>query len=142
MRKRIDLQNEEYYTDLIFGVKEYTKIRQIENNLSTNILTLDYLNRAVKVIPPNEILDAIELNNKKIEFVLEKNSKPSRSGYTRPIWIKDSNRFIDDINKICSDFENKLICSEVMQSLNNHLNFIFERFLHSDYYDEKVEVNY
>jgi len=119
---------------------EAERIKKIEDQLSTKIVKVDYLKNSANIIFPDDVIDAIELNNRRIEWIEEKNKKPSRRG-TRPVYIKDVNRLIDDVNDISSNYVYDIMNVATTHALSQKLQYIFDMFLTSDKYDEKVEVN-
>ena len=119
---------------------EAERIKKIEAQLSTKIVKVDYLKNSANIIFPDDVIDAIELNNRRIEWIEEKNKKPSRRG-TRPVYIKDVNRLIDDVNNISSNYVYDMMNVATTHALSQKLQYIFDMFLTSDKYDEKVEVN-
>jgi hypothetical protein len=129
--------------DIERGIKfqsEAQRITKIEKQLSTKIVKVDYLKNSANIIFPENIIDAIELNNRRIEWIEDKNKKPSRRG-TRPVYIKDVNRFIDDVNNISSNYVYDMMDVATTHALSQKLQYIFDMFLCSDKYDEIVEVN-
>ena len=119
---------------------EAQRITRIEEQLSTNIVKVDYLKNSANIIFPENIIDAIELNNRRIEWIEEKNKKSPRRG-TRPVYIKDVNRFIDDVNNISSNYVYDMMNVATTHALSQKLQYLFDMFLCSDKYDEIVEVN-
>ena len=119
---------------------EAQRIKMIEEQLSTKIVKVDYLKNLANIIFPENIIDAIELNNRRIEWIEDKNKKPSRRG-TRPVYIKDVNRFIDDVNNISSYYVYDMMNVDTTHALSHELQYLFDMFLCSDKYDEMVEVN-
>ena len=119
---------------------EAQRITRIEEQLSTKIVKVDYLKNSANIIFPENIIDAIELNNRRIEWIEEKNKKPSRRG-TRPVYIKDVNRFIDDVNNISSNYVYDVMNVATTHALSQKLQYLFDMFLCSNKYDEMVEVN-
>jgi hypothetical protein len=119
---------------------EAQRITRIEEQLSTKIVKVDYLKNSANIIFPENIIDAIELNNRRIEWIEEKNKKPSKRG-TRPGYIKDVNRFIDDVNNISSNYVYDMMDVATTHALSQKLQYLFDMFLCSDKYDEIVEVN-
>ena len=119
---------------------EAQRITRIEEQLSTKIVNVDYLKNSANIIFPENIIDAIELNNRRIEWIEEKNKKSSRRG-TRPVYIKDVNRFIDDVNNISSNYVYDMMDVATTYVLSQKLQYIFDMFLCSNKYDEMVEVN-
>ena len=119
---------------------EAQRITKIEKQLSTKIVKVDYLKNSANIIFPKNIIDAIELNNRRIEWIEDKNKKPSRRG-TKPVCIKDVNRFIDDVNNISSNYVYDMMNAATTHALSQKLQYIFDMFLCSDKYDEMVEVN-
>ena len=119
---------------------EAQRITKIEKQLSTKIVKVDYLKNSANIIFPENIIDAIELNNHRIEWIEDKNKKPSRRG-TKPVCIKDVNRFIDDVNNISSNYVYDMMNSATTHALSQKLQYIFDMFLCSDKYNEMVEVN-
>ena len=119
---------------------EAQRIARLEKKLSTKIVKVDYLKNSATIIFPENIIDAIELNNRRIEWIEEKNKKPSRRG-TRPVYIKDVNRFIDDVNNISSNYVYDTMNVATTHALSQKLQYLFDMFLCSDKYDERIEVN-
>ena len=119
---------------------EAQRITRIEEQLSTKIVNVDYLNNSANIIFPKNIIDAIELNNRRIEWIEDKNKKPSRRG-TRPVYIKDVNRFIDDVNNISSNYVYDMMNVATTHALSQKLQYLFDMFLCSGKYDKMVEVN-
>ena len=119
---------------------EAQRITRIEEQLSTKIVKVDYLKNSANIIFPENIIDAIELNNRRIEWIEDKNKKPSIRG-TKPVCIKDVNRFIDDVNSISSNYVYNMMNVDTTHDLSQKLQYIFDMFLCSDKYDEIVEVN-
>jgi hypothetical protein len=119
---------------------EAQRITRIEEQLSTKIVKVDYLKNSANIIFPENIIDAIELNNRRIEWIEEKNKKSPRRG-TRPVYIKDVNRFIDDVNNISSNYVYDMMNVATTHALSQKLQYLFDMFLCSDKYDEIVEVN-
>ena len=119
---------------------EAQRITRIEEQLSTKIVKVDYLKNSANNIFPENIIDAIELNNRRIEWIEEKNKKSPRRG-TRPVYIKDVNRFIDDVNNISSNYVYDMMNVATTHALSQKLQYLFDMFLCSDKYDEIVEVN-
>ena len=119
---------------------EAQRIARLEKKLSTKIVKVDYLKNSATIIFPENIIDAIELNNRRIEWIKNKNKKPLRRG-TRSVCIKDVNRFIDDANNIYSNYVYKMMSASTIHSLSQSLQYLFDMFLCSDKYDERIEVN-
>ena len=119
---------------------EAQRITRIEEQLSTKIVKVDYLKNSANIIFPENIIDAIELNNRRIEWIEEKNKKSPRRG-TRPVYIKDVNRFIDDVNNISSNYVYDMMDVATTHALSQKLQYLFDMFLCSNKYDEMVEVN-
>lgn len=119
---------------------EAQRITRIEEQLSTKIVNVDYLKNSANIIFPENIIDAIELNNRLIEWIKNKNKKSLRRG-TRSVCIKDVNRFIDDANNIYSNYVYKMMSVATIHALSQSLQYLFDMFLCSDKYDERIEVN-
>ena len=119
---------------------EAQRITRIEEQLSTKIVNVDYLKNSANIIFPENIIDAIELNNRRIEWIEDKNKKPSIRG-TKPVCIKDVNRFIDDVHNIYSNYVYKMMSVTTIHALSQSLQYLFDMFLCSDKYDVMVEVN-
>ena len=119
---------------------EAQRITKLEKQLSTKIVKVDYLKNSATIIFPENIIDAIELNNRRIEWIENKNKKPLRRG-TRSVCIKDVNRFIDDVHNIYSNYVYKMMSVATIHALSQNLQYLFDMFLCSDKYDEIIEVN-
>ena len=119
---------------------EAQRITKLEKQLSTKIVKVDYLKNSANIIFPENIIDAIELNNRRIEWIENKNKKPLRRG-TRSVCIKDVNRFIDDVNNISSNYVYDTMNVATTHALSQKLQYLFDMFLCSDKYDVMVEVN-
>lgn len=119
---------------------EAQRIARLEKKLSTKIVKVDYLKNSATIIFPENIIDAIELNNRLIEWIKNKNKKSLRRG-TRSVCIKDVNRFIDDANNIYSNYVYKMMSVATIHALSQSLQYLFDMFLCSDKYDERIEVN-
>ena len=119
---------------------EAQRITKLEKQLSTKIVKVDYLKNSATIIFPENIIDAIELNNRRIEWIEDKNKKPSIRG-TKPVCIKDVNRFIDDANNISSNYVYDMMNVATTHALSQKLQYLFDMFLCSDKYDVMVEVN-
>ena len=119
---------------------EAQRITKLEKQLSTKIVKVDYLKNSATIIFPENIIDAIELNNRRIEWIENKNKKPLRRG-TRSVCIKDVNRFIDDVHNIYSNYVYKMMSVSTIHALSQSLQYLFDMFLCSDKYDERIEVN-
>ena len=119
---------------------EAQRITKLEKQLSTKIVKVDYLKNSATIIFPENIIDAIELNNRRIEWIENKNKKPLRRG-TRSVCIKDVNRFIDDVHNIYSNYVYKMMSVATIHALSKSLQYLFDMFLCSDKYDERIEVN-
>lgn len=119
---------------------EAQRITRIEEQLSTKNVKLDYLKNSANIIFPENIIDAIELNNRRIEWIEDKNKKPSIRG-TKTVCIKDVNRFIDDVNNISSNYVYDMMNVATTHALSQKLQYLFDMFLCSDKYDVMVEVN-
>ena len=119
---------------------EAQRITKLEKQLSTKIVKVDYLKNSATIIFPENIIDAIELNNRRIEWIENKNKKQLRRG-TRSVCIKDVNRFIDDVNNISSNYVYDTMNVATTHALSQKLQYLFDMFLCSDKYDERIEVN-
>lgn len=98
------------------------------------------MKNSAKIIFPENIIDAIELNNRRIEWIENKNKNQLRR-VTRSVCIKDVNRFIDDVNNISSNYVYKMMSVSTIHALSQSLQYLFDMFLCSDKYDERIEVN-
>ena len=98
------------------------------------------MKNSATIIFPENIIDAIELNNRRIEWIENKNKKPLRRG-TKSVCIKDVNRFIDDVHNIYSNYVYKMMSVATIHALSQSLQCLFDMFLCSDKYDERIEVN-
>lgn len=90
---------------------------------------------------PKEIEEGFERNNRKMDWINEKNSKPSIHGGTRPVCIKDVKKFIDDINNLTSNFIGLYNNQVTRESLKQCIDCLYDKFLFGDEYDIHVEVN-
>lgn len=76
-----------------------------------------------------------------MDWINEKNSKPSKFGGTRPVYIKDTKKFIEDINNVMEKFVEKFNTQTTRESLKQHIDCLFDKFIFGDEYNIRVEVN-
>lgn len=117
---------------------EAEKIARREKYLSTDIVKVDLLKATATVDIPDSVLEEVERNNKRIEFIKEIREKAKRNPMYENRFpegntpVRDIQRLIDDLEEVKNRFVYEGMFRATTEALDMHLRMVFERFLRHD----------
>lgn len=107
-------------------------VRQ-ERELSTRHVKIDLLKAEAEVDIPDKVLELIELNDRKIDFIKEcrESRNPMKVGRF-PVggtMVLDTDKLLNDIKRVREEFINQPITAMTTSYMETKLELIFENFL-------------
>lgn len=106
-------------------------VRQ-ERELSTRHVKIDLLKAEAEVDIPDKVLELIELNDRKIDFIKEcrESRNPMKVGrFPVGTMVLDTDKLINDIKRVREEFINQPITAMTTSYMETKLELIFENFL-------------
>lgn len=112
------------------------ELHEEEKRLSNGYVKIDLLKHEATIKVPDEVIDLLERNEKKIEFIQEclKSKDPRKNcrfhlGQTP---VKDIDALVDDINKVKNIFLHQQLNLVTTTLMEEKLKTIFHRFVTDD----------
>lgn len=106
-------------------------VRQ-ERELSTRHVKIDLLKAEAEVDIPDKVLELIELNDRKIDFIKECRESGNPMKVVRfPVgtMVLDTDKLLNDIKRVREEFINQPITAMTTSYMETKLELIFENFL-------------